>query len=179
MKRSRKLLILTLILMALICGVLVVTLLQPEETVDVPTETALIPITTDQITSMSWTYKGETVSVIRAESGWAYADDPSVLLADTKLHAMALDLVGASASRVITEPDVLSSYELDAPICEITVTTEDQTYSIAIGGTSAISGAHFLSTGDGFVYVEGTSTLLDTFSVTLDDIRIKEELTES
>lgn len=168
MKRLNKLLLMLLVLAVLVAAILLMTLLQteePEETVD----NRLYDFGVQDVTAVSWIYAGNELSFAREGDGWVCVTDPSLTVLDVPMRSKLLTLVSVTVSRIIEQPDVLSSYSLDNPQCSIFFTANGSEYSLAIGG-SAVSGGNYLLTGDGIVYVSNGTSLLDGFSCALSDL---------
>ena len=76
MTRGRKLLLLLLCLIALTAAALLATRLAPSEETAEDTTFVIFSLDPDQVTDLSWTYDGSTVTLQKdGESNWSYPDE--------------------------------------------------------------------------------------------------------
>lgn len=136
-------------------------------------EAELIPLSAGaagDIRSLLWSRNGETVSLVRTESGlWEKSGDPDCPIdqaAAAELVSAAGNITARSAIKKVTD---LGTYGLAEPVLTLTVATADKTVSYAVGGRT-LSGEYYLRIeGDDPVYTE-TGSLLPAFDVTLEEL---------
>ena len=172
MKRGRKLLLLALVVMA---GASIAAIkMNPGESGEDSSEesTAIYTVDAESVTKLSWTYNGETVTLVDAGDGWMYEDDRNFPLDESCLDDMLSAISTVTASKVIEDVEDLAQYGLEDPVCSVTVTT-GKTSELRIGNETGLGGQRYLSLGDGNVYLVDSS-LLSSFSYDLYSIIQKE-----
>ena len=113
MTRGRKLLLLLLCLIALTAAALLATRLAPSEETAEDTTFVIFSLDPDQITDLSWTYDGSTVTLQKdGESNWSYPDEAFPLDAAYP-DAMVQALSEVEAAKTIQDPEDLASYGLE------------------------------------------------------------------
>ncbi|MGN1004492.1 MAG: DUF4340 domain-containing protein, partial [Oscillospiraceae bacterium] len=177
MKRGKKLMLLALVLVVLAGASFAALKLNPDTDADSSAGEETVSIYTvdpDSVTKLSWTYNGETVTLMDAGDGWMYADDRNFPLDESYLDAMLDTLSEITASKTIENVEDLAQYGLEEPVCVLTVTA-GKTSEIKLGNETGLGGQRYLSLGDGSVYLVDSS-LLDDFSYGLYDIIRKESI---
>ncbi|MGN0968565.1 MAG: DUF4340 domain-containing protein [Oscillospiraceae bacterium] len=177
MKRGKKLMLLGLVLVVLAGASFAALKLNPDT--DANSSTAeesvrIYSVDPDNVTKLSWTYNGETVTLMDAGDGWMYADDRNFPLDESYLDAMLDALSEITASKTIENVEDLAQYGLEEPVCALTVTA-GTTSEIKLGDETGLGGQRYLSLGDGSVYLVDSS-LLNDFSYGLYDIIQKESI---
>lgn len=170
MTRGKKLVLLLLVLAILmVATILVMELVPDDQTSEEETAYTIFTLDMDQVTGLSWTYDGEEVTLARdEENNWTYPADGAFPLDQSYPDAMVQTLSEIQAYRTIENPEDLSSYGLEDPLCAITVEA-DQTWQLALGDETSLGGQRYLSLGDGKVYLVDAD-LLDDFALGLYDI---------
>ena len=174
MKRGRKLLLLALVVMA---GASIAAIkMNPGESGEDSSEeiTAIYTVDAESVTKLSWTYNGETVTLVDAGDGWMYEDDRNFPLDESCLDDMLSAISTVTASKVIEDVEDLAQYGLEDPVCSVTVTA-GKTSELRIGNETGLGGQRYLSLGDGNVYLVDSS-LLSSFSYDLYSIIQKESI---
>lgn len=172
MTRGKKLFVLLLALVILTGVTLLVAHLVPDEDESTAEDTSYIifSLDPDQVTQLSWTYEGSTVTLTKDEnSNWSYPDDEAFPLDASYPDAMVQALKEVSATKTIEPPENLADYGLEEAACAISVTAGDSTYELRIGDETGLGGQRYLSLGDGNVYLVDAD-LLEDFSLGLYDI---------
>lgn len=176
MKRGKKLLLLALAL-AVMAGASLAAMKLNQNTGDGVTaeETVTVySVDADSVTKLSWTYNGETVTLVDAGDGWMVQEDRNFPLDESCLDAM-LDALGEiTASKTIENVEDLDQYGLEEPLCAVTVTA-GKTSELKIGNETGLGGQRYLSLGDGNVYLVDEG-LLDSFTYGLYDLIQKESI---
>ena len=177
MKRKKNLLILLLVLVLLVGAVFAATSLASSEGEDEQTlqdlGTTIFTLDPDAVSQLSWDYS-ESVSFVAGDDGWEYTEDPAFALDETYISAMLDVLTEITASKVIENVDNWDQYGLEAPVCTVTVTT-DNTYTLSFGEESALSGQRYFSIGDGNAYLIDSS-VMSPFTYGLYDVLTLEQI---
>lgn len=176
MKRGKKLTLLLAVLVLLLAVTCAVLKFAPEDTDTEQEEPGVSVFTLDPeaVTELTWTWEGETLTFVRTDGVWSYAEDGAFPLKESCLTSMLAALSDVVASKTIEEPEELSQYGLEEPACTVTVTA-DTTAELLIGDETGIGGERYLSVGDGNVYLVDES-ILDSFSYQLLDLVEKESI---
>lgn len=167
MARSKRLLILLAVLLV-VCGAAVFALnwRERQEQIAVSGEEVLT-IDPDSVRSLSWTYGETSLAFTRDEEGnWSYDGDAAFPVDPEAMEELLAPFAPFSAAFVIEEVEDEGQYGLDDPECSITITTEDQTWEIRLGDTSAVDGQRYVSFGEGTVYL-AVSDPLEEYDATL------------
>ncbi len=135
------------------------------------TSAVLSSVSEADITKISWTYNGETLSFTRAGSAWAYDGDADFPASQTALDGMASQLKEVKASQAILISDNLADYGLAEPALLVEFQAAGNTYSYAFGNKNDVSGEYYaLFNGDKTkVYALG-SALPEAFKKELYDV---------
>lgn len=174
MTRGRKLLLLLLCLIALTAAALLATRLAPSEETAEDTTFVIFSLDPDQVTDLSWTYDGSTVTLRKdGENNWSYPADEAFPLDAAYPDAMVQALSEVEAAKTIQDPEDLASYGLEEGVCTVSVTAGEETHTLTFGDETSLGGQRYLSLGDGTVYL-ADSTLLDDFALGLYDL-VEEE----
>ena len=167
MARSKRLLILVAVLLA-VCAAAFAALnwQQRQEQIAVSGQEVLT-IDPDSVRSLSWTYGETTLAFTRDKEGnWSYDEDEAFPVDPEAMEDLLATFAPFSAAFVIEEVEDEGQYGLDDPACSITLVTEDQTWEIRLGDTSAVDGQRYVSFGAGTVYL-AVSDPLEEYDATL------------
>ncbi|MCR5089229.1 MAG: DUF4340 domain-containing protein [Oscillospiraceae bacterium] len=175
MSRGKKLGLLLMILLLLTVGTLL-TENRTAEVTEAETEedTVLFDAAAETLSSLSWTWEGETITLLKDGENWSCGADPDFPLSSAKTEALVKALYGLRAEKTIDKPGNLSEYGLDAPVMSITVSADTET-TFEIGSGSSLDGYLYVSKGDGRVCLVDES-LKESFSCGLYDLVRKESL---
>lgn len=174
MKRGKKLLLLTLVLVVVAGAALAALKFMPDEEVEETESISVLTLDAESITGLAWSYGDESLSFVCDGSVWSYSEDADFPLDTSYMSAMTSAVSDISAEKVIEEVSDLAEYGLDEPVCSITVTAEAET-TIDIGDETSLDGLRYVSIGDGNVYLV-SSDLLTNFSYGLYGLVAKETL---
>lgn len=176
MNRTKKLSLLSLALL-LVCGAAFAAVqLSPQEDTVQDTSFSLLALDPEQLTQLSWTLDGETLTfAYDSQAGWSYPADSAFPLDRTLLDTMADTLSSVTAYRTIQGVDDLSQYGLEQPQLSLTAVTQDGEYHLDLGDETAMGGQRYVSLQDGNVYL-ADSNLLAAFSYNLYDFVALEEI---
>ena len=174
MNRSKRLI--------LLLGVLVVACVvtfgvsrfeQTQEQIRTSGET-ILEIEPDSVQALSWEVEDSAMAFHKDET-WLSDEDEAFPVDEEKIADLLALFQLMSAAFVIEEPEDLSAYGLSDPEGTIQLTTEDQTYTIELGGYSVMDSQRYLSLGDGNVYLVETDPL-EAFTLELSDLILQDEL---
>ncbi len=174
MKRQKKLMILSAVLVLCIAAAFFLSRIDFEEKMK-GEETAIIDVDSSEITYLSWNYE-EEVSFRYEDDKWQYTQDENMSVDQDLLSDIAEDLSEIISDKKVEDVKNLSLYGLSDPAYTLTVEA-DQTYEISIGDESFTDGEVYISNGDGYVYLTD-SGLIDKISYSLLDLVQKEEIPE-
>lgn len=170
MTRGKKLAVLAALLLLLMALTLLVIRFAPLAGDEEETAETVFTLEADQVTSLSWTYGGERITIEKdSETNWSYPADADFPMDAAYPDAMLQALTEIRAEKTIEEPEALAQYGLsDGGTCTITVEA-DQTYTLTLGDETGLGGQRYLTTGDGKVYLVEDS-LYTTFQHSLLDL---------
>lgn len=175
MKRQKRLIILSGVLVVCVAGAVVVSRIDFEEKMT-GTETTIVDVDSADITKLSWNYEDE-VSFTREDGEWKYESDDKMAVDQDLLDEIAENLSDITSDKMVEEVQSLGVYGLSDPQYNITVETEDETYEIAVGDEIFSDGEVYISIGDDYVYLTDAG-LIDDISYSLLDCVQKEEIPE-
>ena len=177
MKRGKKLMLLSLALLALCCIAAALLNMDFEEEYEEAPDTSVTILTLDPdtVTSLSWENLTEEKLSFTNDGSWTYDADPAFPLDTTLLEEILSELSTVAASRAIEEPEDPAQYGLNEPLSVITVTAGGSTFTLELGDETALGGERYAGTGDGNVYLV-EDTLLDAFDHELYDLVLEEDL---
>lgn len=174
MKRKRKLMILSGILVVCVAGAVVMSRIDFEEKMT-GTETAIVDVDSSDITCLAWNYGDDQMEFVREDGTWTYESDEKMSVDQDLLDEIAENLSDIVSDKKVEEVQSLGVYGLSDPAYDITIKTEDDTWEIAVGDETFSDGEVYISNGDGYVYLTD-SGLIDDISYTLLDCVQKEEI---
>lgn len=176
MRRERKLMILTGVLVVCAAGAFGISRIDFEEKMT-GTETTIVDADSADITYLAWNYEDDQLAFIREDGTWTYEPDEKMSVDQDLLDGIAENLSDIVSTKKVEEVQSLGVYGLSDPACNITIKTADDTWEIAVGDETFSDGEVYISNGDGYVYLTD-SGLIDDISYTLLDCVQKEEIPE-
>ena len=169
MKRSKKLCILLGILIA-VCLAALAAMLSEEKKEEIKTSgETVLSVESAKVTALCWEQDGTTWSFHRGDDGWQYDDDAEFAVSDSAIDALLEPFRSLSAAFTIENAEDLGRYGLDEPTCTITLTTDDETYTVKLGDHSTMDSQRYMDIGDGNVYL-AVSDPLDAYDGELKDL---------
>lgn len=175
MKRTKKLLVLTVVLIVLMAGAYGARQLNPEfreESTEEQGE-ALLDLAAEKITALSLNYSGE-IRFEKTDKGWQYTADSAFPVDESRIGAMLTALEELKITKTIEDAGELSSYGLEDPVCSVSITADGST-QLLIGNETDMGGERYLSLGDGKIYL-ADADILDSFRYGLMELVKKEVL---
>ena len=176
MKREKKLLILSGVLVVCVAGAVVISRIDFEEKMT-GTETAIVDVDSSEITYLAWNYENNDVAFTCQDGTWVYDSDDKMPVDQELLNEIAENLSSITSDKKVEEVQSLSVYGLSDPSCRITIKTADNTYEISVGDETFSDGEVYISNGDDYVYLT-SADLVDEVSYSLLDCVQKEEIPE-
>ena len=162
MKRSKKLLVLAIVLAVMVAAygvtALIVHKLDEENAV---TETegtfALVSYTVDDISVIGWNYSGTDYSVTKRAGTWTLDGTDAFRLDTDAIDEMAETIVNLTAVRSITGGLEKSAYGLETPTLQFYVTLNDgTTYNYAQGDQNSVTEEYYFCVNDEIYTVSST-----------------------
>lgn len=168
MKRSKRLCILLGVLAVACVATFALSRYQAhQEQIETSGEVVLeIPV--DSVQALSWEYDGEELA-FHKDDKWIYDEDEAFPVDGEKIEGLLEQFSAMAAAFIIENPEDLSPYGLSDPTCSIVITTDEETYTILLGGYSTMDSQRYVSIGDGNVYLVAEDPL-DDYDVGLRDL---------
>lgn len=159
MKKRKKTLLLLIIMLAVVAAGFAIVLSvnnnnEPEEA-DVQ-NAPLLGISEEDITALSYTYEGSSLSFERGENGFALSGEPDFPLDQSIVENMLSALCGATASREIDPEAELSEYGFDDSAISVEIDAADGSKTLSLGGKNGQTGMLYAML-DGRVYATEAS----------------------
>lgn len=119
-------------------------------------------------TEESETEASETEASETEDEQWVCDNDPELKLNTSKITTMLGCITSITASEKFDADTDVSDFGFDTPQNTITMTTDDNTYTIVVGAKNAMLSQYYIKVNDD-VYLSST-TIPGQFAVTLDDL---------
>ena len=119
-------------------------------------------------TEGSETEASETKASETEDEQWVCDNDPELKLNTSKITTMLGCITSITASEKFDADTDVSDFGFDTPQNTITMTTDDNTYTIVVGAKNAMLSQYYIKVNDD-VYLSST-TIPSQFAVTLDDL---------
>ena len=119
-------------------------------------------------TESSETKASETKASETEDEQWVCDNDPELKLNTSKITTMLGCITSITASEKFDADTDVSDFGFDTPQNTITMTTDDNTYTIVVGAKNAMLSQYYIKVNDD-VYLSST-TIPSQFAVTLDDL---------
>lgn len=168
MKRSKRLCILLGVLAVACVAIFALSRYQSKKEQIQTNGEVVLEIPVDSVQALSWEYDGETLS-FHKDDQWIYDEDEAFPVDGEKIEGLLNQFSAMGAAFTIENPEDLSPYGLSDPTCSITITTDEETYTILLGGYSTMDSQRYVSIGDGNVYLVADDPL-DDFDIGLRDL---------
>lgn len=168
MKRSKRLCILLGVLAVACVATFALSRYQAKKEQIQTNGEVVLEIPVDSVQALSWEYDGDTLS-FHKDDKWIYDEDEAFPVDGEKIEGLLNQFSAMGAAFTIENPEDLSPYGLSDPTCSITITTDEETYTILLGGYSTMDSQRYVSIGDGNVYLVADDPL-DDFDIGLRDL---------
>lgn len=140
------------------------------------TQETVLDVNSDDITSFSYVYEGETYAFEKEDDTWYYADDHALNLNQERIKAMILKVAPLKADQVIENVTDMSQYGLADPERTIQYETADRSVIINVGNLNSMTSQYYIAFPSEMEVYVVTTNVVTGFNYTLDDL--VEETTE-
>lgn len=168
MKRSKRLCILLGVLAVACVATFALSRYQAKKEQIETSGEVVLEIPVDSVQALSWEYDGEELA-FHKDDKWIHDEDEAFPVDGEKIEDLLDQFSAMGAAFIIENPEDLSPYGLSDPTCSITITTDEETYTILLGGYSTMDSQRYVSIGDGNVYLVADDPL-DDYDVGLRDL---------
>lgn len=142
------------------------------------TQETVLDVNSDDITSFSYVYEGETYSFEKEDDTWYYADDHSLNLKQERIKAMILKVAPLKVNQVIENVTDMSQYGLANPERTIQYETADRSVIINVGNLNSMTSQYYIAFPSEMTVYAVTTNVVTGFNYTLDDLVEVEETAE-
>ena len=136
----------------------------------------ILSIPTDTVTALSWTNEEGTFSFTKDEI-WTYDEDSAFPVDEEKIDELLAQLEDFAAAFVIDDVEDYEQYGLDEPVCTISITVGEESYTVELGDFSKMDEQRYISIGDGKAYLVSHDPL-DEFDAVLRDMILDDTIPE-
>lgn len=134
----------------------------------------ILELPSESVQSLSWKYNEETLAFHKDET-WLYDEDENFPVNEEKINELLKQFQAFAAAFIIEDVEDFGQYGLDAPICTINLSTEEQSYEVKLGDYSKMDSQRYVSIGDGNVYLVKHDPL-DEYDTVLSDMIDHDEI---
>lgn len=131
---------------------------------------------TDTVTALSWTNEEGTFSFTKDEI-WTYDEDSAFPVDEEKIDELLAQFEDFAAAFVIDDVEDYEQYGLDEPVCTISITVGEESYTVELGDFSKMDEQRYVSIGDGKAYLVSHDPL-DEFGAVLRDMILDDTILE-
>ena len=128
----------------------------------------ILSIPTDTVTALSWTNEDGTFSFTKGDT-WTYDGDSAFPVDEGKINDLLAQFENFAAAFAIDDVEDYAQYGLTEPICTISITAGEETYTVQLGDFSKMDEQRYVSIGDGKAYLVSHDPL-DEFGAVLRDM---------
>ena len=136
----------------------------------------ILSIPTDTVTALSWTNEEGTFSFTKDEI-WTYDEDSAFPVDEEKIDELLAQFEDFAAAFVIDDVEDYEQYGLDEPVCTISITVGEESYTVELGDFSKMDEQRYVSIGDGKAYLVSHNPL-DEFGAVLRDMILDDTIPE-
>ena len=142
------------------------------------TQETVLDVNSDDITSFSYVYEGETYAFEKKDETWYYTDDHSLNLNQDRIKAMILKVAPLKADQVIENVTDMSQYGLADPERTIQYETADRSVIINIGNLNSMTSQYYIAFPSEMKVYVVTTNVVTGFNYTLEDLVEEEDSTD-
>lgn len=153
MKRSKRLLVLVVILMAVSGATVILTKYEEKQEEIKNSDAVILEISSDTVASVSWENTDGSLSFYKEEEKWLYEEDADFPVSEEKIMDILSHFENFGVSFVIEHVEDYGQYGLDNPEGVISLATSDTSYEIKLGDFSKMDEQRYVDIGDGNVYL--------------------------
>lgn len=168
MKKAKRIYALLGILLVACAATIIVTQIEEEKEQIKNSGEIILELSGDTVQSLEWEY-GETSLSFHKDGKWLYDEDEALPVDQEKIQELLEQFELFGVSFIIEDVKDYSVYGLDAPVCTIRFSTEDESYEMKLGSYSNMDSERYISIGDGNVYLAKNDPL-DRFDAVLRDM---------
>ena len=128
----------------------------------------ILSIPTDTVTALLWTNEDGTFSFTKGDT-WTYDGDSAFPVDEGKINDLLAQFEDFAAAFAIDDVEDYAQYGLTEPICTISITAGEETYTVQLGDFSKMDEQRYVSIGDGKAYLVSHDPL-DEFGAVLRDM---------
>ena len=136
----------------------------------------ILSIPTDTATTLSWTNEEGTFSFTKDEI-WTYDEDSAFPVDEEKIDELLAQFEDFAAAFVIDDVEDYEQYGPDEPVCTISITVGEESYTVELGDFSKMDEQRYVSIGDGKAYLVSHDPL-DEFGAVLRDMILDDTIPE-
>ena len=136
----------------------------------------ILAIPTDTVTALSWTNEEGTFSFTKDEI-WTYDEDSAFPVDEEKIDELLAQSEDFAAAFVIDDVEDYEQYGLDEPVCTISITVGEESYTVELGDFSKMDEQRYISIGDGKAYLVSHDPL-DEFDAVMRDMILDDTIPE-
>ncbi len=160
MKRHKRILVLVAVLAVFCVATFALTQYEEKQEKIQNTDAVILELETDSVTSLSWEYSGGgKLAFTKTEAGWNYDDDEAFPVSEEKVQKILAHFESFGVKFIIENVEDYGQYGLDDPECTLSLTTDEETYTIKLGAFSKMDEQRYIDIGDGNVYLVGEDPL--------------------
>lgn len=139
-------------------------------------EQVILELPPEEVQTLSWQYEKETLSFHRDDSGlWRWDEDEAFPVDEEAINTLLSWFSPLGSTFLIEDVEDYSQYGLTDPECVITLTTEEDTYTISLGAFSQMDSQRYLSIDDGNAYLVEKDPMED-FQITIRDLILNDKV---
>lgn len=169
MKRSKRIIILLVVLAAVCIATFAISRYQQtQEEIKASGET-ILSVATEDVTKVSWTNESGEYSFTKDGETWKYDGDEAFPVSTETMEDMLSIFNEFGAAFIIENVTDYAQYGLDDPIATIHLETDEVSYDISLGDYSQIDEERYVSLGDENAYL-AVNDPLDEFDAISDDL---------
>ncbi len=174
MKRSKRLGILTGVLVVVSALTFAIFQYQEQKEQISNSEEVILSINSEDVTSLSWEYEDTSLSFHKDDT-WIYDEDEAFPVDEDKINELLSIFENFSASFIIENVDDYAQYGLEDPTCIIHVEDGEHSYQITLGNYSTMDSKRYISIDDGNVYLVSNDPL-NTYGIELNAMIKNDEI---
>lgn len=127
----------------------------------------ILEIPPEDVQTLSWEYEDESLSFHRDEDGsWRWDEDDAFPVDEDAMGNLLDWFSSLGTTFVIEDVEDYGQYGLSEPECTITLTTQEESYTVTLGAFSQMDSQRYLSIDDGNAYLVGEDPM-DDFRITI------------
>lgn len=169
MHKARRLYALLAVLLAVCAAAFAVSRYEEKKEQIKITGEVILEIPADSVTALSWTNESGSFSFTRSDGVWTYDADAAFPVDGEKINALLAPFSSFSAAFTIENAED-SAYGLDDPVCTISLTAGEKSYTVQLGDISKMDEQRYVSLGDGNAYLAAHDPLEEFAAVLRDTI---------